>query len=75
VLRYTVRMMLQAEGLIALGLVGNAYVTVRMTTESGVLATGLALVAALGFAGLLYGLPLAARRTRTSSSSSMSAAS
>ena len=74
VLRYTVGMMLPAEGLIALGLVGDAYVTARMITESGVLATGLALVAALGFAGLLYGLPLVARRTRTPSSCSMSAA-
>lgn len=75
VLRYTVRMMLPAEGLIALGLAGDAYVTVRMITESKVLAAGLTLLVTVGFAVLLYGLPLAARRTRISSSSSMRAVS
>jgi hypothetical protein len=64
VLRYTVTMMLPAEGLIALGLVGDAYVTVRMITDSFLLAIMLGLIAAFGFFSLLYVLPLAARRKR-----------
>jgi Family of unknown function (DUF6328) len=64
VLRYTVALMLPAEGLIALALVGEVFVTVRMIAGSSVLAITLGLIAAGGFAGLLYGLPLAARRNR-----------
>ncbi len=64
VLRYTVRMMLPAEGLIAVALVGDAYVTVRMISGSPVFALVLAAAAAVGFALLLYGLPLAARLRR-----------
>ena len=64
VLRYTVTMMLPAEGLIALGLVGDAYVTVRVITDSFPLAIMLGLTAAVGFFALLYALPLAARRKR-----------
>jgi hypothetical protein len=57
-------MMLPAVGLIALGLVGDAYVTVRMITDSFLLAIMLGMIAALGFFALLYVLPLAARRKR-----------
>jgi MFS family permease len=64
VLQYTVTMMLPAVGLIALGLVGDAYVTVRMITDSFLLAIMLGMIAALGFFALLYVLPLAARRKR-----------
>jgi len=64
VLRYTVTMMLPAEGLIALGLVGDAYVTVRVITDSFPLAIVLGLTAAVGFFALLYVLPLEARRKR-----------
>jgi hypothetical protein len=64
VLRYSVCMMLPAEGLIALGLIGDAYVTVRMISESHFLALAVGIAAAVGFAVLLYGLPLAARHIR-----------
>jgi hypothetical protein len=66
VLRYTVAMMLSAEGLIALGLVGESYVAVSMISDSIVLATALSLAAAIGFAVLLYGVPLAVRGCRSS---------
>jgi hypothetical protein len=55
--------MLPAEGLIALGLVGDAYVTVRMISESHVLALSLAVAAAFGFMAILYAYPLASRRS------------
>jgi hypothetical protein len=63
VLRCAVAMMLPAEGLIALGLVGDAYVTVRMISESHVLALSLAVAAAFGFMAILYAYPLASRRS------------
>ena len=66
VLRYTVAMMLPAEGLIALGLVGESYVAVSMILDSIVLAIALSLAAAIGFAMLLYGVPLAVRGHHTS---------
>jgi uncharacterized protein DUF6328 len=66
VLRYTAAMMLPAEGLIALGLVGEAFVTVNMISGSRWLAIALAAAAAIGFAILLYGVPLAARNNRAS---------
>ena len=66
VLRYTVAMMLPAEGLIALGLVGESYVAVSMISDSIVLAITLGLAAAIGFAVLLYGVPLAVRGGRSS---------
>jgi hypothetical protein len=59
-------MMLSAEGLIALGLVGESYVAVSMISDSIVLATALSLAAAIGFAVLLYGVPLAVRGCRSS---------
>jgi hypothetical protein len=65
VLRCAVAMMLPAEGLIALGLVGDAYVTVRMISESHTLALWLGIFAALGFMALLYGYPLASRYSRS----------
>jgi Family of unknown function (DUF6328) len=64
VLRYIVSMMLPAEGLIALGLVGDAYVTVQMITGSRNLAVSLSLGLLAGFISLLYVLPLLARRSR-----------
>ena len=64
VLAYAVRMMIPAEGLIALGLVGDAYVTVRLISDSEAIAVGVTIVALVGFASLLYGVPLIARRAR-----------
>ncbi|MGA9012476.1 MAG: DUF6328 family protein [Acetobacteraceae bacterium] len=64
VLRYTVMMMLPAEGLVALGLVGEAYVTVSMVSGNVTLAIVLSSLAAIGFAVLLYGVPLTARWRR-----------
>jgi hypothetical protein len=63
-LRYTVRMMLPAEGLIGLGLVGDAYVTVGMISHSQALAIVLGGIALVGFLALLYVVPLMARRGR-----------
>jgi hypothetical protein len=62
VLRYIVRMMLPAEGLIVLGLVGDAYVTVWMIAGSQVLAIAVSLAALALFITLIYVLPLMARR-------------
>jgi hypothetical protein len=64
VLRYAVRMMLPAEGLLALGIVGDAYVVVRKVVESHAIAVAFGIAAAIGFAVLLYGVPLASRRFR-----------
>jgi hypothetical protein len=61
-LRYTVRMMLPAEGLLMLGLIGDAYVTIRLITRSEILAIAIAAAAMIAFATLLYALPLIARR-------------
>ena len=60
VLRYAVRMMLPAQGLLALGLVGDAYVTMRIIFDSQLLAISVAVVALVGFAVLLYAVPLVA---------------
>jgi uncharacterized protein DUF6328 len=64
VLRYTIRMMLPAEGLLALGLVGDAYVTMRLIFNSNAWATGVAIVALATFASLLYVVPLWGRSRR-----------
>ena len=64
VLRYTVMMMLPAEGLVALGLVGEAYVTVSMVSGNVTLAIVLSSLAAVGLAVLLYGVPLTVRWRR-----------
>jgi hypothetical protein len=61
-LRYTVRMMIPAEGLIALGLVGDAYVTTGMISRSPLLALALSAAALVGCLMLLYVVPLMARR-------------
>lgn len=61
VLRYAVRMMLPALGLLSLGLVGDCYVTLRRIVASPVLAITVSLLALLGFAALLYVVPLLAR--------------
>lgn len=65
VLHCAVAMMLPAEGLIALGLVGDAYVTVRLISGSHALALWLGIGAALGFTVLLYVFPLISRHGRT----------
>jgi hypothetical protein len=69
VLRYIVRMIIPAEGLLVLGLVGDAYVTVRMISGSQLLAIGLSLIGLVGFVWILYLVPLAARRRRVRSAS------
>jgi hypothetical protein len=61
VLRYTVTMMLPAKGLIAVRLIGEAFVTVDMILDSRFLTIALSLSCGIGFAFLLYGLPLVAR--------------
>jgi Family of unknown function (DUF6328) len=64
VLKYTTRMMMCALGLLALGLVGGAYVTVRKITEMPQLALSIAVVALIGFAAMLYLIPLYTRVQR-----------
>ena len=49
VLRYAIGMMLPGEGLLALGIVGDSYVTVRKITENQSLALGTSVAAAFGF--------------------------
>jgi Family of unknown function (DUF6328) len=71
VLRYAIRMMLPAEGLLALGIVGDGYVTVQKITENPSLALGTSIAAAFGFAVLLYGVPIASRRRRRSPASAV----
>jgi hypothetical protein len=62
VLRYAVRMMLPAQGLIAVGLIGEAYITTRTIFQSQLLAASIAVVAFGMFAILLYLTPFLARR-------------
>jgi hypothetical protein len=62
VLRYAVRMMIPAVGLLAAGMASDAYVIVRKITEMPDLALAISLVAGLGFALLLYVVPLVARQ-------------
>jgi Family of unknown function (DUF6328) len=64
VLRYAVYMMLPAVGLLALGMVGDAYVTVRLILESHAWALVVALLALVAFVSLLYLIPLMARSRR-----------
>ena len=61
VLRYAVRLMLPAQGLLALGLVGDAYITMRMIFETQTAAICIAIIALMTFATLLYVVPLLAR--------------
>ena len=65
VLKYAVRMMLPAEGLIAAGLVGDTYVTMRLISGSEATALAVSAAALAGFTTLLYVFPLMARRRRT----------
>jgi hypothetical protein len=65
VLRYAVRLMLAAQGLLAVGLIGDAYITVQIVFESQIVALSVALAALVTFATLLYILPLVARSTRS----------
>jgi hypothetical protein len=60
-LRYAVRLMLPAQGLLALGLVGDAYITMRMIFEPPIVAISVAIIALMMFATLLYAVPLVAR--------------
>lgn len=64
VLRYAVHMMIPAVGLLAAGMAGDAYVIVRKISAMPDLALALAVAAALGFALLLYVIPLAVRQRR-----------
>jgi hypothetical protein len=64
VLRYAVRMMLPAQALLACGLVGDGYVTMRMIFETRFVAVAVAIVALVAFATLLYAIPLAVRCQR-----------
>jgi hypothetical protein len=68
VLRYTVAMMLPALGVLTLGMVGDTYVTIRLITQSQIIALAVSSVAMLVFTTLLYGLPLMARRQHPSAS-------
>jgi hypothetical protein len=61
VLRYAVRLMLPAQGLLALGLVGDAYITMRMIFEAPIVAICVAIAALMTFATLLYAIPVMAR--------------
>jgi hypothetical protein len=61
VLKYAVGMMIPAEGLIAAGLVGDTYITIRMISGSNGVALGISAVAIVGFASLLYIYPIIAR--------------
>lgn len=64
VLIYTTRTMLCALGLLALGLVGDTYVTMAKITGTPALASCVAIVAAVGFAVMLYVIPLLERAHR-----------
>ena len=68
VLRYTVAMMLPALGVLTLGMVGDTYVTIRLITQSQIVALAVSGVALLVFVILLYALPLMARRQHPSAS-------
>jgi len=64
VLRYSSRMMLLALGCLALGMAGDAYVTVHKISELPALAGGVAVAVLLAFAIMLYALPLRLRAQR-----------
>ena len=64
VLRYCVGVMLVALGLLALGITGDSYVTTHLISGMTWLAIAVGLVAAAGFAAMIYGVPLAARARR-----------
>jgi hypothetical protein len=55
-------MMLLAQGFLAVGLVGDAYLTMRMVFDSELLAIVVATVALGTFSTLLYLIPVAARQ-------------
>jgi hypothetical protein len=58
-------MMLPAQGLLALGLVGDAYVTIQLIFENQAAALAVAIIALAAFTSLLYVVPLAARGRRS----------
>jgi hypothetical protein len=65
VLRYAVRLMLPAQGFLAVGLIGDAYVTMQLVFENDILAISVACIALATFVTLLYLIPLAARSARS----------
>ena len=69
-LRYCVGVMLVALGLLALGITGDCYVTVQAISRTAPLAIAVALVAAAGFATMIYGVPLVARARRSAAARS-----
>jgi hypothetical protein len=64
VLRYTARMMMVGLGFLALGMVGDAYVTIRKISDMPALALTVTIAVLIGFATMLYIVPLSARRSR-----------
>ena len=64
VLRYSSRMILLALGFLALGMAGDAYVTIHKISELPVLAVGIAIAVLLAFAIMLYAVPLHLRAER-----------
>ena len=64
VLRYSSRMILLALGFLALGMAGDAYVTIHKISELPVLAVGIAIAVLLAFAIMLYAVPLHLRAQR-----------
>jgi hypothetical protein len=65
VLRYAVRLMLLAQGFLAIGLVGDAYVTMQTVFDNDILAIAVVFIALATFVTLLYLIPLAARSARS----------
>jgi hypothetical protein len=63
-LNYTVWMMVMAEGLIALGLVGDTFVTILINSGILMLAIDLSFVALAKFFELSNAMPLMAHRRR-----------
>jgi hypothetical protein len=64
VLRYSSHMILLALGFLALGMSGDAYVTIHKISELPVLAVGIAIAVLLAFAIMLYAVPLHLRAQR-----------
>ena len=64
VLSYTTSVMLGALALLALAMVGDGFVTIRKIFGHAMLAGAISAALLIGFAVLLYGIPLAARYRR-----------
>lgn len=63
-LRYIVRMIELGEGLVVLGLIGVAYVTVRMISGGELLAIGIGLLGLVAFVWIRHVVPSASRAYR-----------